>query len=82
LPAFTTEAVLVNDENPTTIATLLETIRDPIRLQRTREQLVKAAAEHLAWPRISRRWQEVLQRITATTPSPSRPVKLPILTNA
>jgi hypothetical protein len=82
LPAFTTEAVLVNDENPTTIATLLETIRDPIRLQRAREQLVKAAAEHLAWPRISRRWQEVLQRITATTPSPSRPVKLPILTNA
>jgi hypothetical protein len=82
LPAFTTEAVLVNDGSPTTIATLLETIRDSIRLQRTREQLIKAAAEHLAWPRITRRWQEVLQRITATQTPPSRPVKLPILTNA
>jgi hypothetical protein len=82
LPAFTTNAVLVNDDTPASSATLLEIIRDPIRLQQTREHLVKTTAEHLAWPRITLRWHEILQRITSARAPRPPAVKLPILTSA
>jgi hypothetical protein len=82
LPSFTANAVLLNDETAGCIASLLAALRDPIRLQRTREQLVKTTAEHLAWPRITQRWHEVLHRVASTRPAKPAAINIPILTNA
>jgi hypothetical protein len=82
VPAFAMSAVLANDETPGSITSQIEILRDPKRLQQTREDLVNSTAEHLAWPRITQRWHEILQRITTARAPRSPVVKLPILTSA
>jgi hypothetical protein len=81
LPAFTTHAVLANDESPASVTAVANAVRDSIRLRAIREKLIETTADHLAWPRITQRWQEILHRIEAAPARPSG-VNIPILTNA
>jgi hypothetical protein len=81
LPSFTLEAVFANDNSATTITTLLDAMRDSHRLQQTREQLIETVADHLAWPRITQRWSEVLHRVSSAR-SRATAVNLPILISA
>jgi hypothetical protein len=82
LPVFAAESVILNDDGPGTIAALLKTLRDRNRIQHTRDQLLAATAPHLAWPRITSRWHELLERLASDAQPRPRAVNIPILTSA
>lgn len=81
-PVFAAESIVLNDDSPGAIGALLKTLRDRNRIQNTREQLLTATAPHLAWPRITSRWHDLLGRLASDAQPRPRHANIPILTSA